>query len=65
MNNWRAFRPAIWLAMLGVALLLLVTPFYFGVVLLGAAMGVAVRIETGRRRVASGVPPRRRLRRRR
>ena len=36
------FRPAIWLGMLGVALLLLVSPVYFGAVVLGAAIGVAV-----------------------
>jgi hypothetical protein len=59
MNDWRAFRPAIWIGMLGVALLLLVTPFYFGAVLLGAAVGIASRIETGRRRAARGLPPRR------
>jgi hypothetical protein len=63
MDDWRVFRPAIWLAMLGVALLLLVSPVYFGVVLLGAAIGVAFQIETGRRRVARGLPPRRRRRR--
>ncbi len=52
MNDWRVFRPAIWLAMLGVAVMLLVAPFYLGAVLLGAAIGVALRIEQGRRRVA-------------
>jgi hypothetical protein len=65
MNDWRAFRPAIWIGMLGVALLLLVTPFFFGAVLIGAAIGIAFRIETGRRRVARGLPPGRRRRRRR
>ncbi len=60
MHDWRLFRPAIWVAMLGVALLLLVTPVYFGLVLLGAAIGIACRVETGRRRVARGLPPRRR-----
>jgi uncharacterized membrane protein len=52
MNDWRMFRPAIWLAMLGVAVMLLVAPFYLGAVLLGAAIGVALRIEQGRRRLA-------------
>jgi hypothetical protein len=60
MDDWRVFRPAIWIGGLGVALLLLVTPFYFGAVLLGAAIGIAFRIQTGRRRVARGLPPRRR-----
>ncbi len=64
MNNWRVFRPAIWLGMLGVALLLLVNPFFFGAVLIGAAIGIAFRIETGRRRVARGLPPPGRRRRR-
>jgi hypothetical protein len=59
-DDWRAFRPAIWIGMLGIALLLLVTPIYFGAVLLGAAIGIASRIQTGRRRAARGLPPRRR-----
>jgi hypothetical protein len=46
--------------MLGVALLLLVTPFFFGAVLIGAAIGIVFRIETGRRRAARGLPARRR-----
>ncbi len=63
LDDWRAFRPAIWIAMLGVALLLLVKPFFFGAVLLGAAIGIAFRVETGRRRAARGLPPRQRRRR--
>jgi hypothetical protein len=63
MDDWRVFRPAIWIGMLGAALVLLVTPIYFGAVLLGAAIGIAFRIETGRRRAARGLPPRRRRRR--
>jgi hypothetical protein len=59
-NDWRAFRPAIWIGMLGVALVLVVTPIYFGAVLLGAAIGIAFRVQTGRRRVARGLPSRRR-----
>jgi hypothetical protein len=50
MNDWRAFRPAIWLAMLGVALVLLVSPPYIGAVPLGAAIGAAIRIDQRRRR---------------
>jgi hypothetical protein len=60
MNDWRMFRPAVWIGMLGVALVLLVTPIYFGAVLLGAAIGIAFRVQTGRRRIARGLPPRRR-----
>ena len=47
-GDWRDFRPAIWLAMLGIALVLLVSPPYIGAVLLGAAIGVALRIQRRR-----------------
>jgi hypothetical protein len=63
MSDWRVFRPAIWLGMLGVAIMLLVAPVYIGAVVLGAAIGLGIRIETGRRRIARGAPPRRRRRR--
>jgi hypothetical protein len=59
-GDWKAFRPAIWLAMLGVALLLLVAPAYIGAAVLGFAIGMAVRVE-GRRRRPAG--PRRSRRR--
>jgi uncharacterized membrane protein len=59
MNDWRMFRPAIWLAMLGIAVMLLVAPFFLGAVLLGAAVGVALRIEQGRRRLARAQSQRR------
>jgi uncharacterized membrane protein YqgA involved in biofilm formation len=59
MNDWRMFRPAIWLAMLGVAVMLLVAPFYLGAVLLGAAIGIALRIEQRRRRLARAQSQRR------
>jgi hypothetical protein len=49
-GDWRDFRPAIWLAMLGIAVMLLVSPFFIGAVFLGAALGSAVRIEQRRRR---------------
>jgi hypothetical protein len=51
-NDWRVFRPAIWLAMLGIALILLVNPPYIGALALGAAIGIALRIQTRRRRRA-------------
>ncbi len=50
--SWRAWRPAIWLAMVGVAVLVLINPPYVGILLLGAALGVALRI--ARRRDATG-----------
>jgi hypothetical protein len=65
-GDWRDWRPAIWLTMLGIAVMLLVSPFYFGAVFIGAAIGAAVRIEQRRRRAASlaasagSRPPRRR-----
>jgi hypothetical protein len=54
-GDWRIWRPAIWLAMLGVAVMLLVTPAFIGAIFLGAAIGAAIRIEQRRRRaLASG-----------
>jgi len=61
-NDWRVFRPAIWLAMLGVAVLLLVNPPYIGALVLGLSIGVALRIER-RRRAPARTPARRRRRR--
>jgi hypothetical protein len=58
-NDWKAFRPAIWLAMLGIAVMLVVAPFYLGAILLGAAIGIALRIEQGRRRLARAQSERR------
>jgi hypothetical protein len=60
MQDWRVFRPAIWMAMIGIAVMLLVAPAYFGAALIGAAVGIALKIQTGRRRVARGSPPPRR-----
>jgi hypothetical protein len=59
-GDWRDFRPAIWLAMLGVAAVLLLSPFYFGAALLGASIGVAFKIHRVRRRAARPSPPPRR-----
>lgn len=49
-GDWRDFRPAIWLGMLGVALALVISPPYIGAIIIGAAIGVAIRIEQRRRR---------------
>lgn len=54
-GTWRDFRPAIWLAMLGVAVVLLVNPPYFAALPMGAAIGVAMRIWQ-RRRMAAKAP---------
>jgi hypothetical protein len=50
-GDWRDFRPAIWLAMLGVAVALLVSPAYLGAILIGAGIGVAIRVAQRRRRL--------------
>ena len=49
-DDWKQWRPAIWLAMLGVAVMLLFTSFWLGAVFFGAAIGAAIRIEQRRRR---------------
>jgi hypothetical protein len=43
-GDWRRYRPAIWMAMLGIALMLLLSPAYIGAVLLGASIGIAIRV---------------------
>jgi hypothetical protein len=53
-SNWRDYRPAIWLAMLGVAVMLL-APAYVGALFLGAAIGVWVKINRGRARSRSSL----------
>ncbi len=58
-GDWREFRPAIWLAILGIAIVLLVNPPYLGAVLIGAAIGVAIRIARRRRTPPSAPRPRR------
>jgi hypothetical protein len=64
-GDWRDFRPAIWLAMLGVAVMLVVNQWYFGAVFLGAAIGAAIRIRQRRKRAAAGAQPAAASRRRR
>ncbi|HUJ34755.1 MAG TPA: hypothetical protein VLW51_06065 [Solirubrobacteraceae bacterium] len=51
-GDWRDFRPAIWLTMLGIAVMLLFSPFYLGAIFIGAAIGAAIRINHRRRRAA-------------
>jgi hypothetical protein len=63
-GDWRDYRPAIWLAMLGVALMLLINPFYWGAVFVGGAIGVGIRINQ-RRRIAARQQPAPRQRKRR
>jgi hypothetical protein len=52
-GDWRDYRPAIWMAMLGIAVVIVVRPAYIGAVFLGAAIGVAIRIQQRRRRAAA------------
>jgi hypothetical protein len=46
-RDWRVYRPAIWLGMLGIALILLLSPPYIGAAVLGAAIGIALRTRFG------------------
>jgi hypothetical protein len=52
-GDWRDWRPAIWLAMLGIAVMLLFSPFYLGALFIGAAIGAAIRINQRRRHAAA------------
>jgi hypothetical protein len=54
-GDWRDWRPAIWLTMLGLAVMLLVTPFYLGAIFIGGGIVAAIRIRQGRRRAAASV----------
>jgi hypothetical protein len=53
-DDWRAYRPAIWLAMLGVAIIIVVSPHYLGAFPLGLAIGAAIRIRQRRARQRQG-----------
>jgi hypothetical protein len=63
-GDWRDFRPAIWCAMLGLAVMIVVRPVYIGAVFLGAAVGLAIRIEQRRRRAAAAAESSNKRRRR-
>ena len=52
-GDWRDWRPAIWLTMLGIAVMLLISPFYWGALFIGAGAGAAIRIQQRRRRAAA------------
>jgi hypothetical protein len=63
-GDWRDYRPAIWLVMVGIAVMLLVNPWFIGAIFFGAAIGVAAKVHRGRRRArAAATRPRRRPRR--
>ncbi|MBV9418110.1 MAG: hypothetical protein JO363_24210 [Solirubrobacterales bacterium] len=52
-GDWRDYRPAIWLTMLGIAVMLLFSPFFLGAIFIGAGLGAAIRINQRRRRAAA------------
>ncbi|HWK18048.1 MAG TPA: hypothetical protein VNR66_11395 [Solirubrobacteraceae bacterium] len=58
-GDWRDYRPAIWLAMLGIAVILVIpSPVnYIGAIALGGSIGVAIRISQRRRAIARNPPP--------
>lgn len=56
-GDWRDYRPAIWVAMLGVALLIVLSSPAIGVILLGGAVGLLIRIIQRRRAIARNPPP--------
>jgi hypothetical protein len=59
-EDWKRWRPAIWLAMLGIAIALVINPPYIGVIFIGAAIGAAIRIRQRQRRLhRSSIPDRR------
>jgi hypothetical protein len=64
-GDWRDWRPAIWLTMLGAALIELISPPYIGAIVLGGAIGAAIRIYQRRRRIAAAAASGRRGRKRR
>jgi hypothetical protein len=54
-TDWRVYRPAIWLAIVGIAVALLVNPAWIAAAPLGAAVGAGLRIrQRQRRRRTSG-----------
>jgi hypothetical protein len=52
-GDWRDYRPAIWIAMVAVAVALLVQPWSISLVLLGGAAGFALGVPKRRRTAAA------------
>jgi hypothetical protein len=59
-GDWRAYRPAIWLTMIGIAIIIVVSPHYLGAFFIGGAIGAAIRIRQRERRRARQAPASRR-----
>ncbi len=49
-SDWRIYRPAIWLTMIGIAVIILVSPHYLGAFFIGGAIGALIRVRQRRRR---------------
>ncbi len=49
-DDWRVYRPAIWMVMLGIALMLVLNA-YLGIIVIGAGLGIGLKIQTRRRRL--------------
>jgi hypothetical protein len=49
-HDWRVWRPVIWLTMVGIAVIVIVSPHYLGAFFIGLAIGAAVRVRQRRRR---------------
>jgi hypothetical protein len=59
-GDWRVYRPAIWLTMIGIAIIIVVSPHYLGAFFIGGAIGAAIRIRQRERRRAQRAPASRR-----
>jgi hypothetical protein len=63
-GDWRDYRVAIWMVMLGTAVVLVVKPWFLGAIFFGAAIGIAAKVYRGRRRArAAAARPQRTARR--
>jgi hypothetical protein len=58
-GDWRDYRPAIWIAMVAVAVALLVQPWSLALPLLGGAVGFALGVPRRRRRAEAANKERR------
>ena len=49
-GGWRDYRPAIWTALVGVAVVALVSPWPVSIFFFGAAIGIGLRVRQRHRR---------------
>jgi hypothetical protein len=52
-DDWKIWRPVIWLTMVAIAVALLIQPWFLAAVPLGMAIGAGIRIQQRRRRAAA------------